>query len=143
MKRPGPHQGIRYEPGPITLNLSRGSHRPAGHFAGGSPRKGHKKDAAGVGTVHDQMRDAVSQRIGFPCACTGDNEKRHAKGFFPLANTMFDGPSLVRVKFVEIGDRHEYESAGGGQLLDQFLVLFATASKEPWIRKVGGRVCRL
>ena len=45
MERPGPDQGIRYEP-------SRDSLYPAGHFAGGSPRKGHKKDAAGIGTVH-------------------------------------------------------------------------------------------
>jgi hypothetical protein len=79
MKRPGPDQGIRCEACPITLNLSRGSHRPAGHLAGGSPRKAHKKDAAGIGTVHDQMRDAVSQGIRLPGSCTRDDKERHAR----------------------------------------------------------------
>jgi hypothetical protein len=54
----------------------------------------------------EPIGDAVSQGICFPCPRARDHEERHARSRMHLADTMFDGPSLPAVKFLEIGDGH-------------------------------------
>ena len=45
--------------------LSRNPFHPSRHFAGGPPRKGDEKDASRIGTIHNEMGDPISQRVGF------------------------------------------------------------------------------
>src|SRR6476619_6247431 len=61
VKGPGPGQSILYGPRPVVLDLARDPLHPPGHFVGGSSRKSHEKDAAGISAVHDQMGDVMSQ----------------------------------------------------------------------------------
>ena len=49
---------------------------PARHLGGGAAREGHQQDAARVGAVDDQMRDAVRERVGLARAGAGDDQQR-------------------------------------------------------------------
>jgi hypothetical protein len=86
------------------VNLSRDPLNSPDHFARGPPRKGHEKDAVGIGAVHNQMGDAMSQSIGFTCSRARDDEERLSGCGVPLPDAMFDGPSQFSVELVEIRD---------------------------------------
>ena len=46
------------------------------HLRRGAAREGHQQDAARIGAVDDQMRDAVRQRVGLARAGAGDDQQR-------------------------------------------------------------------
>ena len=113
---PGPDQSIRYGPGPVATHLSHDPLNPAVHFASGAPRKGHEKNPARISAVHDQMGDAVSQGICFPCPRARNDEQRRTGNRMRLPDAVFDGPSLPGVEFLEIGDGHGLRISGAGRV---------------------------
>ncbi len=47
-----------------------------GHLRGSAARKRHQQDAARIGALDDQMRDAVGQRVGLAGPGAGDDQQR-------------------------------------------------------------------
>ena len=60
---PGPNQRARYPH--RAVDVSPNPFHSSDHFAGGPPRKGDEKDASRIGTIHNEMGDPISQRVGF------------------------------------------------------------------------------
>ena len=57
-------------------HLARDALDPARHLGRRAAREGHQQDAARIGAVDDQMRDAVRQRVGLAGAGAGDDQQR-------------------------------------------------------------------
>ena len=70
-----------------------------GHLRCGAAREGHQQDAARIGAVDDQMRDAVGQRVGLAGAGAGDDQQRPGDA----AVAMLDGQALLGIELGEIG----------------------------------------
>ena len=75
------------------------------HFAGGAAREGEQHDATRVRTRGDEVRDAVSQCVGFARACPRDDEKRRCS--IKRAAAMFHSAALFGVELGEIGSGHK------------------------------------
>jgi hypothetical protein len=73
---------------------------PLGHLRRGASRKCHQQDAAGVGTLNNQMGNPMSEGVGFSGAGSGDYEQRRRSQ--PAGGAMLDSPSLLRVEHFEV-----------------------------------------
>jgi hypothetical protein len=71
--------------------------RPALHVGGSPPREGQKQDAAGIGTVHDQVGDPMRQRIGLPQSGPGNDEQRARNVCSGCSDAMLDGTALLGI----------------------------------------------
>ena len=60
----------------VAQHLARDALDAPRHFGRGAAREGHQQDAARIGAVDDQMRDAVRQRVGLARARAGDDQQR-------------------------------------------------------------------
>ena len=89
----------------LILHLRAYPLHPTGHLACGSAREGHQQNAARVGAIDDQMRDARTR--------SGNNKKRHGRRACAFPNAVFDGPPVFRIELFEIGDGLGSESVGG------------------------------
>ena len=56
---------------------------PPRHLGRRAARKGHQQDAARIGAVDDQMRDAVGQGIGLARPRAGDDQERRSRRLRP------------------------------------------------------------
>jgi hypothetical protein len=84
----------------IAQHLARDPLDAAVHLGRGAARKGHQEDAARIGAADDQMRDAVSQRVGL----AGSRRLRspaEERGTI-AADAMLNRAPLRRVQRVEI-----------------------------------------
>ncbi len=95
----GPGEGVGHDAGLVAHDLARDALNPAGHLARRTPGEGHEQDAPRIGAIHDQMRHAVRERVGFPGTGASDHQERWCIG---RAHTMFNGAALLRIKRVEI-----------------------------------------
>ncbi len=81
------------------------------HLHGGAAREGHEQDAARIGAVDDQMRDAVGERVGLARAGAGDDEQRRGGTRIALADAMLDGAPLLRIELFEMSEGHRRSEA--------------------------------
>ena len=56
-------QRVRHDSGIVAEHLGR-SVDPLGHLGGGTTRKRHQQDPAGIGTLNDQMGDPMGEGVG-------------------------------------------------------------------------------
>ena len=61
---------------PSTLRVMRSTRRA---ISRGAPRERHQQDAARIGAVDDEMRDAMRERVGLARARAGDDQQRRAR----------------------------------------------------------------
>jgi hypothetical protein len=73
--------------------LRRDPFDPACHLGGRPARKGQQQDAARIGPLHEQMGDAVGERIGLAGARASDDEQGPR-----LAGAMLDSAALLGVE---------------------------------------------
>jgi hypothetical protein len=90
---------------PITLPAIRVTRRVCSR----SSREGHQQDARGVGTVDNEVRNPVGQRIGFARAGAGNNEKGRSYSAAML-HAVFNGTALLRIEFIKISRSCQHES---------------------------------
>src|SRR5690349_16540214 len=76
MKRSGPIQRIRHWSALWTQDLTDDALDPSLHLLGGAAREGEQQCAARIAARHDQVRDAMSERIGL----AGTGSRNHEKG---------------------------------------------------------------
>ena len=98
----------------------------AGHLVGRAAREGHQQDAAGIGAVDHQMRDAMRQRIGLARAGAGDNEQRASRC---SAHPMGRRPPLVGVERIEGRGGHLLPNQTVGPDAEQ--IRFTLCSQSP------------
>ena len=85
-------------------------------FFGG--RKGHQQDPAGIGSVDDQVGDAMRHGVGLPRASAGDDQERLRRCVL-LLDAMLDGSSLFRIESLKIGGGHSVANRSvAGQLIN-------------------------
>ena len=77
--------------------------------------EGHQQDTARVGAVDDQMRDAMGERVRLAGPGPGDDEERSRRRGLLLPRAMFDGPSLLGIEFLQIGQRRRLRIGGTGR----------------------------
>ena len=71
------------------------------HLGRRAARERHQQDAARIGAVDDQMRDAMGERVGLAGSGAGDDQQRRNG---PVARrAMLDGAPLFRIEAFEIG----------------------------------------
>ena len=99
MEGAGPREGI--VAGMSAAHLASDPVDPTGHFRGCPSREGHQQEAVGIRTVNDEVRNAMSQCIGFSGSSTGDHEERRPDGR-ALPYTVFNGAALLGIEFIEI-----------------------------------------
>ena len=97
----GPGQAFDQRRPPIAQHLAGDPLDAPRHLDGGPARKRHQQDAARVGAVHDEVGDAVRQRVGLARAGSGDDQERPGHVSAP----MLDRQPLRVVQPAEIG-RH-------------------------------------
>src|SRR6266545_6358213 len=75
MKRSGPIQRIRHWRALWAQHLTENALNPSLHLMGGAAREGEQQHAARIAARHDQVGDAVCERIGLAGARSRNNEK--------------------------------------------------------------------
>ena len=103
MEGAGPVQRIGHHASVCPHHLSRDAFDAAAHLGRRAARKRHQQDAARIGAVDDQMRDAVRQRIGLAGAGSGDHQQRAGRRSIARQHAMFHSAALFRIQGVEIG----------------------------------------
>jgi|SRR5689334_25404129 len=95
MKRSGPTQRIRHWPALWAQHLSDDALNPSLHLMGGTAREGEQQHAARIAARHDQVRDAVSERVGL----AGTRSRNHEKwrSVLKRAAPVLDSTSLFGV----------------------------------------------
>ena len=106
VERARPGQGIGHDRRIVAEHLPTNALDPPRHFRGGSAREGHEQDAARIGTVDDQMRHAMGQRVGLARSGTRDDQQRTAERSVRQSNTVLDRLALAVVQFLQIGRAH-------------------------------------
>lgn len=76
--------------------------RAAVHLGSGAPRKRQQQNARRIGTVDDQMRDAMRQRVGLARSGPGDNQQWWRNVGAATDDAVFDGATLVVVELGQI-----------------------------------------
>ena len=84
-----------------------------GHLACGPAREGHQQNAARVGAIDDQMRDAMSKRVGLARTRSGNDKKRHGRRACVFPNAVFDRSPLFRIELFKIGGGHGFRIGVG------------------------------
>jgi hypothetical protein len=97
----GPRQGVGHDAGVVAHHLAGDAFDPLRHLGGGAARERHQQDAARIGAVDDQVRDAMSERVGFSGSRAGDHEQRRKRSRSRC--TVLDGAPLFRIETVEVG----------------------------------------
>ncbi len=87
-------------------HLARDAFDAAAHLARGAAREGHQKDAARIGTVNDQVGNAMGKRVGL--ARTGSSDDQKWAPALAVADAVLDRPALLGVKTVEVVDLCEH-----------------------------------
>ena len=77
-----------------------------GHLGRSAARERHQQDAAGIGALDDQMRDAVGQRIGLAGPGAGDDQQRPGNA----AVAVHDRQALLGVELRKIVQAAKVES---------------------------------
>ena len=103
VERAGPDQCVRHNPAGLADSLSRDSLDAPRHFGRSAARKGHQKYPAGIGTVDDQMCDAMRQGICLPGTRARDDEERCTRCGVLVLDAVLDGSSVLRIERLEIG----------------------------------------
>ena len=130
MEGAGPCERVGHQPGVRSHRLRADALDAARHLGRRPTGEGHQQDTAGVGAVDDQMRDAMGERVRLAGPGPGDDEKRSRGRALLLPRAMFDGPSLLGIEFLQIGQRRRLRIGGWGRAdhSTTFLVLFTSAS---------------
>src|SRR5262245_34220969 len=104
MKRSGPIQRIRHWCALWAQHLTDDPPNPSLHPMGGAAREGEQQHPPRIASRHDQVRDAMSERIGLAGTRSRNNEKWLSllKGATPV----LDGTSLFGVEFSEVRCSH-------------------------------------
>ena len=92
VKRARPNEGIGQNGRIVAQDLARDPLYSARHLCGRSSRESHQQYAVRIGTVDDQVRDAMGECVGLAGAGTGDNEEGTRECVRPHA--MLDGAAL-------------------------------------------------
>ena len=100
-KVPAQAQRVGHDAGVVADDLARDPLDPPRHLGGGAPRERHQQDAARIGAVDDQMRDAVGQRVGLARSRAGDHQQRRTTVPSPT-DAMLDGAPLLRIEVFKI-----------------------------------------
>ena len=108
VKGPGPGQRVGHHAGALAHHLAGDAFDALGHLGGRAAGKRHQQDAAGVGAVHDQMRDAMGEGVGLAGSGAGDDQQRRAR---TRSRTMLDGAPLFRIEAVEVGGCRWHEDS--------------------------------
>ncbi len=106
VKGPGLGQRTRHDGRVVPQYLCRDAFDPAGHFGRRAPGKGQEEDAPRIGSVDDQMRHAVGQRVCLSGPRPGDYQERIGETVIWDPHAMFHGPSLLRIELGEISGGH-------------------------------------
>ena len=106
VKRAGPGQRVCHDCRIRPDNVFADTLDPSRHFRGGTSGKRHQQDAAGIGAIHDQMRNTVGERVGFARTGPGDDQQRSGRVPFLQPNAMLHRPALLFVELFQIGNRH-------------------------------------
>jgi hypothetical protein len=110
VERSSPGQRIDDGAGAAAHNLSCDTLNAPDHFGRGAARKGHQQDAAGIGTVYDQMGHPVGHSVGLPGTRAGDDQERRARRAVLRLDAILDGSSLFTIQGLEIGDGHQWQT---------------------------------
>ena len=100
--RPG--ERIGHHTGPGSENPRGDPLDAALHLGGGAPREREQHDAARIDARHDQVGDAIGERVGLAGARAGNDEQR--RNVVESAAAMLDRAALLRIEFREIGGAH-------------------------------------
>lgn len=103
---PGPRQSIHHRASSVAYDLSRNALDAPRHLGRSPARESQHQDAARVGAVHNQMRNAMRQSVVFSRFRASDHEKRSVRRRIMRANTKLDGPPLFRIELLEICGGH-------------------------------------
>lgn len=111
MKCASPGERVGHSAGVGAQHLGTNPLHATRHLGSGPARESHEQNAARIGALDDQVGDAMGQSVGLARPGAGDDEERssrkrsHGRAAGDV-NTVFDGPSLLGVKLVEIGAAH-------------------------------------
>ncbi len=105
MEGAGPAESLDHDARIPGHGLAEDSLGATGHLRRRAARKCEKQNPPRVGAAHDQMRDAMRQRVGLPRPGAGDDEEGATSRAIGRA-AMLDGSALLRIEFVEIGRGH-------------------------------------
>ena len=106
MEGAGPGERVGHDGCVVTKHLPADALHTTRRLGRRPPRKGHQQDAARIGAIDDQMRDAVRQRVGLAAAGAGNDQQRAADLPIRQADTVLDGLALPVVAFFEMRRRH-------------------------------------
>ncbi len=115
VERAGPCERVGHGAGARSHRLRANAFDAARHLGRRPAGEGHQQDTAGVGPVDDQMRDAMGERVRLAGPGAGDDEKRSRRRALFLPRAMFDGPSLLGIEFLQIGQRRRLRIGGWGR----------------------------
>jgi hypothetical protein len=109
VERAGPGQRIGHNVGAVSHDPTRDALHPSRHLGGGTAREGHQQNSLRIGTIDNQVRDTVRQRIGLARSRAGYNEEWRPRNAVLLPHAVLDGPALLRVEGFKVGCRHHRE----------------------------------
>ena len=104
-KVPDQRMGLRAPPAGSPSAAGDDALDPALHLGRRAAREGEQQDAAGVGAVHDQVRDPVGERVGLARAGAGDHQQRAGNVRAPAGDAVLDGAALLRIEAFESSAR--------------------------------------
>src|SRR5262249_32273831 len=85
-------------------HVSRDAPGSALHVGGGAPRERQQQDAARIDSAHDEMGDAMRQRVGLAGARARDDQQ--GEGGSEVVAAMLDRATLLVVEPLEIDRGH-------------------------------------
>ena len=71
------------------------------HLERSAPSEGQQQKAERVGAIQDQMRDPVSEGLGFARPCAGRDQQGRRRPCVD-ADAVFDGAALRRVQVAQM-----------------------------------------
>ena len=72
-----------------------------GHLERGAPSEGQQQQTVRVGAIQDQMRDAMSERLGLAGTRAGRDQQRRRRPVV-VADAVFDRAALGRVQVAQM-----------------------------------------
>ncbi len=90
VESPGPGQSVGEDSGFVAHDPAANAFDPAGHLVGGPSREGHQQNASGIGSVDDQVSDAMRQGVRLARACASDDQERTGRRRPARFDAMFD-----------------------------------------------------
>jgi hypothetical protein len=77
--------------------------RPPLHLRSGSPGEGKQEDAAWIGAVDNQMRDAVRQCVGLARTGASDHQERSGDVGAGACNAVLSRSALLGIEGLQVG----------------------------------------